>query len=66
MALPTLKLVQPHLRYGAVIFADNTIGSAAGYKELLEYMRAPDSGFSNLTVPYHKGFEMSVYLPSRR
>jgi predicted O-methyltransferase YrrM len=65
MALPALKLVQPKLRHGAVVFVDNTIGSAARYKELLEYMRAPDSGFANLTVPYDKGFEMSVYLPSK-
>ncbi|KAF3925959.1 hypothetical protein ABW20_dc0106643 [Dactylellina cionopaga] len=63
MALPTLKLVQSKLRSGAVIITDNTIGSAMGYKELLDYMRVPDSGFTNLTLPYHKGLEMSVYSP---
>ncbi|EPS39034.1 hypothetical protein H072_7190 [Dactylellina haptotyla CBS 200.50] len=63
MALPTLQLVQPKLKQGAVIIADNTIGSAVGYKELLDYMRAPGSGFTNLTLPYHKGLEMSVYCP---
>ena len=66
MALPALKLVQPGLRHGAVVFIDNTIGSASRYKELLGYLRDPDNGFSNLTVPYDKGFEMSVYLPSRK
>ncbi|EWC45632.1 hypothetical protein DRE_05193 [Drechslerella stenobrocha 248] len=63
MALPTLKLVQPKLRPGAVIITDNTIASAVGYKELLDYMRHPGSGFTNLTLPYHKGLEMSIYSP---
>ncbi|KAF7178908.1 hypothetical protein CNMCM7691_007732 [Aspergillus felis] len=65
MALPTLKLVQPKLRYGAVVVADNTVSSAEGYKEFLEYVRAPGSGFSTLTLPYKGGLEMSVYLPVR-
>lgn len=63
MALPTLKLVQPKMRYGAVVIADNTIGAAKGYKDMLEYLRNPESGFINLTLPYTKGLEMSVYLP---
>lgn len=66
MALPTLQLVQPRLRYGAVIIADNTIRSAASYKDLLTYMRAPNSGFINLTLPYNNGLEMSVYVPSQQ
>ncbi|KAF7122910.1 hypothetical protein CNMCM5793_001021 [Aspergillus hiratsukae] len=65
MALPALKLVQPKLRYGAVVVTDNTLSSAEGYKELLAYVRAPGSGFSTLTLPYKGGLEMSVYLPSR-
>ncbi|RHZ56260.1 O-methyltransferase [Aspergillus thermomutatus] len=65
MALPTLKLIQPKLRYGAVVVADNTLSSAEGYKEFLEYVRAPGSGFSTVTLPYKGGLEMSVYLPRR-
>lgn len=64
MALPTLKLVQQNLRPGAIVITDNTIGSAAGYKDLLEYMQAPGSGFTNLTLPYNNGLEMSVYSPN--
>ncbi|KAL2436196.1 hypothetical protein ABEF95_004861 [Exophiala dermatitidis] len=63
LALPVLKLVQPKLRRGAVVITDNSIGAAKGYKDLLEYLRAEDSGFTNLTLPYSKGLEMSVYLP---
>lgn len=65
MALPTLKLVQPKMRYGAVVIADNTIKSAQNYKELLDYLRSPDSGFTNLTLPHSNGLEMSVYLPQK-
>ncbi|KAF4252018.1 hypothetical protein KXW98_006660 [Aspergillus fumigatus] len=65
MALPTLKLVQPKLRYGAVVVSDNTLSAAEGYKDLLEYLRAPGSGFSTLTLPYKGGLEMSVYLPQQ-
>jgi predicted O-methyltransferase YrrM len=63
MALPSLKLIQPKMRRGAVVLADNTARSPSGYKELLGYLRAPESGFTNLTLPYKNGLEMSVYLP---
>ena len=63
MALPTLKVVQPKLRHGAVIITDNTIGSAEGYKDLLGYIRDPQNGFTTMTLPFYKGLEMSVYLP---
>lgn len=63
MTLPALELVLPKLRYGAVVIVDNTIGSAKRYEELLGFMRAPGSGFINLTLPYTKGLEMSLYVP---
>ncbi|KAF9892099.1 hypothetical protein FE257_002505 [Aspergillus nanangensis] len=63
MALPTLQLIQPKMRYGAIVIADNTVKSGVKYKELLDYLRAPQSGFTNLTLPYSNGLEMSVYLP---
>ncbi|KAE8393319.1 S-adenosyl-L-methionine-dependent methyltransferase [Aspergillus alliaceus] len=63
MTLPALKLIQPHLRHGAVLIIDNTISSAGRYKDLLEYLRRADSGFLNLTMPYSKGLELCVYTP---
>ncbi|KAJ9144097.1 O-methyltransferase [Pleurostoma richardsiae] len=63
MALPTLKLVQPRMRKGAVVITDNTVSSAKSYKEFLTHIRDPNSGFINLTLPYKGGLEMSVYLP---
>ncbi|KHN98380.1 O-methyltransferase [Metarhizium album ARSEF 1941] len=65
MALPTLQVVQPKIRPGAVVIADNTMGFGAGYKDFLEYMRGPESPFISLTLPYKNGLEMSVYVPRR-
>jgi predicted O-methyltransferase YrrM len=65
LALPTLKIVQPHLRPGAVVLTDNTISGAEGYRDLLSYLRDPQNGFRNMTLPFTNGFEMSVYLPQK-
>ncbi len=51
------------MRRGAVVLADNTIDAASGYKDLLEYMRDPNSKFQNMTLPFTKGLEMCVYMP---
>ncbi|KAI1145079.1 O-methyltransferase [Nemania diffusa] len=66
LALPTLKIVQPKLKYGAVVLTDNTISGATGYADLLAYLRASGSGFYNVTLPYTNGLEMSVYRPSSK
>jgi predicted O-methyltransferase YrrM len=65
MALPALKVIQPKLRHGAVIMADNTIKSAAAYRELFDYVDAPDSGFSRSTLPFSGGLDLIVYLPQK-
>lgn len=66
MALPTLQVIQPKLRYGAVVVTDNTIGAVELYKDLLAYIRDPASDFINATLPFHKGLEVSVYLPKTK
>ncbi|RAL07804.1 O-methyltransferase [Aspergillus homomorphus CBS 101889] len=63
LALPTLKTVLPRMRRGAVVLTDNTISGAKGYADLLAFLRAPENGFQNMTLPFTNGFEMSVYLP---
>ncbi|KAH6637492.1 hypothetical protein C7974DRAFT_470411 [Boeremia exigua] len=63
LALPTLKTVLPKLRHGAVVLTDNTISGAEGYKELLAFLRAPENGFQNTTLPYTNGFEMTKTSP---
>ncbi|CAG8920152.1 unnamed protein product [Penicillium salamii] len=61
MALPALKIVQPHLRPGAVIIADNTIMAGDKYAELFAYVDAEGSGFRRVTMPYAGGMDMIVY-----
>lgn len=63
LSLPTLKTVLPRLRPGAVVLTDNTISGAKGYADLLAYLRTPENGFQNMTLPFTNGFEMSVYRP---
>ncbi|RAH81611.1 O-methyltransferase [Aspergillus japonicus CBS 114.51] len=63
LALPTLQTVLPRLRRGAVVLTDNTVSGAKGYADLLAFLRSPENGFQNMTLPFSNGFEMSVYLP---
>lgn len=63
LALPTLKIIQPRLRHGAMVIADNVIMAKPMYKEFLEYIQDPANGFRTLTTPYSGGLEVSVYLP---
>ncbi|KAI3395353.1 hypothetical protein diail_1409 [Diaporthe ilicicola] len=65
LALPTLKIVQPKLRPGAVVIVDNTISGEERYKDLLLHLRDPESGYSNLTLPYHNGLDVCVYHPRK-
>lgn len=62
MALPALQIAEPHLKPGAIVICDNSIASAHRYKDLQAYMRAPGSGYTNLTIPYTKGLELSVWV----
>lgn len=48
--LPVLKLIEPHLRSGAVILAENAF--AEGY---LEYVRDPLNGYIAQTLPIDEG-----------
>ncbi|KAH9210627.1 S-adenosyl-L-methionine-dependent methyltransferase [Leptodontidium sp. 2 PMI_412] len=63
LALPTLKIIQPRLKHGAIVITDNVGVAKILYKEFLEYIRRPENGFRTLTVPFPGGLEMSVYLP---
>lgn len=63
MALPTLKIVQPRLRPGALVIADNTTMARGLYGEYLAYLRDPANGFKTTEAPYPGGLQVSVYLP---
>lgn len=64
MALPTLELMRPRLRKGALVLADNTVIAKPLYKEFLEYVHNPVNGFKTTTMPYSGGLLMAVYLPA--
>ncbi|KAJ5335842.1 uncharacterized protein N7506_005778 [Penicillium brevicompactum] len=63
LALPTLKLVQPRLKHGAIVVTDNVGLAKFLYKDFLNYMRNPENGFRTITMPFSGGLELSVYLP---
>ncbi|KAK2744774.1 hypothetical protein FQN55_006530 [Onygenales sp. PD_40] len=64
LALPALKIVQPKLRHGALIVADNTAGFRAAYKDFFEYVHDSKNGFKSMTTPFKGGLEVIVYLPT--
>jgi predicted O-methyltransferase YrrM len=50
--LPVLKLVEPHLRDGALVIGDNALEQSPGY---LAYVRNPQNGYLSLTLPFEAG-----------
>ncbi|KAL8357274.1 hypothetical protein RB598_002217 [Gaeumannomyces tritici] len=64
LALPTLRLVKPYLKKGAIVLADNFEAAKEGYRELLEYVSRPNSGFKGTILPYAGGLQMLVYVGS--
>jgi len=48
--LPILKLVEPHLKAGAVILAENAFD-----KDYLTYVRDPANGYLSQTLPINEG-----------
>jgi predicted O-methyltransferase YrrM len=57
LACPTLELVAPHMRAGAVVIADNVSGRN---KDYFAFLNDPKNGFSTATLPFTGGLEMSV------
>ncbi|KAK7421184.1 hypothetical protein QQX98_002313 [Neonectria punicea] len=64
LALPTLEIIKPRLRRGAIVLVDNTGRAKPLYKDLLDYLHDAKNGFKTTTTPYSGGLEMIVYLPS--
>ncbi len=64
LARPTIELVGPCLRKGAIVIADNTDTYRIAYGDYLAYLNDPANGFSTMTLPFDGGLEMSVKLGS--
>jgi predicted O-methyltransferase YrrM len=57
--LPILKLIEPHLRPGALIIGENAFEQASGY---IDYVRDPQNGYVSLPLPFNpsRGNELTV------
>lgn len=57
--LPVLKLLEPHLSRGALIFGENAFAQAGGY---LDYVRDPSNGYLSQSVPFdgERGNELTI------
>ncbi len=59
--LEVLRLLQPQLRPGALVFTDNIFTFEADNREKREYMADPRSGFRAVVLPLKDGMEAAVY-----
>jgi predicted O-methyltransferase YrrM len=50
--LPILKLLEPHLKPGALIIGENAFEEAPGY---IDYVRDPQNGYLSLPLPFDPG-----------
>lgn len=62
LAMPTLAVVKPHLKVGAMVVVDNTISGSAGYTDLMAHLADPKNGFRCTTAPYAGGLHIAVYM----
>ncbi|KAH6693578.1 O-methyltransferase [Plectosphaerella plurivora] len=62
LALPSLLVVKPRLRVGALIVVDNYTAGRAKYQDLAAYLEDPANGFKAMTVPFQGGLHVAVYL----
>jgi predicted O-methyltransferase YrrM len=50
--LPILKLLEPHLKPGAIIIGENAFAQAGGY---IDYVRDPQNGYLSLPLSFDPG-----------
>ncbi|KAI1282789.1 O-methyltransferase [Xylaria sp. FL0933] len=63
MVLPVLRVLEPNLKKGAVLVADNVTSSADGYRDFHQYIETHRSAYRTLVLPYSGGLEFTVYDP---
>ena len=60
MARPSLSLIAPHLREGAVVICDNTLQFREAYGEYFDFVHDPRNGLRTMTLPFEGGLEFTV------
>ncbi|WPH02241.1 S-adenosyl-L-methionine-dependent methyltransferase [Acrodontium crateriforme] len=63
MVVPTLDILEPRLKHGAVLLVDNTVASRGGYEAFLARIKAENSNYKSMTLPFDGGLEMVTYWP---
>ncbi len=64
--LDVLRILQPQLRPGALVFTDNIFTFTADNQGQREYMADPRNGFRAIVLPLKDGMEAAVYTGSDR
>ena len=59
-SVDVVKLLQPRLRAGAVVIADNVGVLKGDYRDYVDFMRDPRNGFTSMLIPFKFGTEYSV------
>jgi predicted O-methyltransferase YrrM len=60
--LPLLQLLQPRLRVGAVVLADNIFTFKKALRPFVDYVQSGDHGFVSTTLSIGAGLEYAVYV----
>lgn len=60
--LPLLRQLQPALRPGAVLLADNMLSFRSSLVAFNDYLASPDNGFHAVTLKFGDGLAYAVYL----
>ncbi|WP_416966677.1 O-methyltransferase [Streptomyces sp. 4F14] len=60
LCLPVLRLLEPRLRPGTLVVADDV--DLSGLRPYLDYVRDPANGYQSVTFPVEDGMEISCRL----
>ncbi len=60
LCLPVLRLLEPHLRPGTLVVADDV--ALTSLQPYLSYVRTPANGYQSVTFPVEDGMEISCRL----
>lgn len=62
LCLPVLRMLEPRLRPGALVVADDVDQGEGLLRSYLDYVRDPANGYQNVTFPIEDGMEISCRL----
>ncbi|ASQ96410.1 class I SAM-dependent methyltransferase [Streptomyces sp. 11-1-2] len=62
LCLPVLRMLEPRLRPGTLVVADDVDQGEGLLRSYLDYVRAPANGYQNVTFPIEDGMEISCRL----